>query len=172
MTTETPHEQAAEAAASVETPEQTAEAAERACVMAALANTDPDAEPVKIKSAYRDLCAKMSGPECYRRVRYPHQTSGTEWPDSERLPRRGSLAGDRRCSVYCEVPPGTIVVDFERQIYKGQGGKCKVTIGVAYRDPSGKGKIEWCEHRTLRSRPVYEVTLPDGRKIEVERRED
>jgi hypothetical protein len=129
-----------------------------------------DGHQVSIRAAYRDLGCSGSGPECYRRVRYPGKTS-EEWPDCDRLPARGISAAERRCTVYCDVPVGTIVVDFERQVYKGSRGKCKVSIGVAIAHPdTGKGHIEWYEHRTLRSRPVYEVKLP-GRTIEIERRE-
>jgi hypothetical protein len=135
-----------------------------------LDNPDPDGPNVRIRAAYRDLSCKGSGPECYRRVRYPGKTS-EEWPDCDRLPAAGIRASERRSSVSCDVPVGTIVVNFERQVYKNQRGKCKVTVGIVIAHPdTGKGHIVWCEHRTLRSRPVYEVTLPNGFKIDVERR--
>jgi hypothetical protein len=140
--------------------------------LAAIGTTDVDSLPtVRIRAAYRDLSCSGSGPECYRRVRYPHAASGTEWPDSERLPACDGRAGTRRASVRCEVPIGTIVVDFERQVYKGKRGRCSVTIGIAYADADGDGKVHWIQHRTLRSKPVYEVTLPYGLKIEIERRD-
>jgi hypothetical protein len=69
-----------------------------------------------------------------------------------------------------EIPIGTIIIDFERQVYRYNRGKCKVVIGIAYLDPeTGKGDIAWCNHRTLRLKPVYEVELPDGSKVEVAR---
>lgn len=85
-----------------------------ACITAA--REDVDAVPtVTIRSAYRDLSCKMSGTECFRRVAYA-PTAGdveTEWPDVERLPGRGIRASERRCTVSCEVPVGTLVQDFE-----------------------------------------------------------
>lgn len=132
---------------------------------------NPDAvAQVRIPAAYRNLSCKQSGPECYRRVRYPGAESEV-WPDAERLPARGIRASDRRAMVYCDVPIGTIVVDYERQVYRGSRGKCSVTIGIVCRESDGHGKIEWCEHRTLRRRPVYEVRLPDGTMLDVARRE-
>jgi hypothetical protein len=140
--------------------------------LAAIGTADVDSLPtVRIQAAYRDISCSGSGPECYRRVRYPHQESGTEWPDSDRLPACDGLAGTRRASVSCEVPIGTVVVDYERQVYKGKRGRCSVTIGIAYADADGDGKVHWIQHRTLRSKPVYEVTLPYGLKIEIERRD-
>jgi hypothetical protein len=144
-----------------------------AAAIAACEQTDPDAPTVKLRAAYRDLNCKGNGDETYRRLRYPGASTEV-WPDAERLPRRGMLAGDRRCCVYCDVPVGTIVVDFERYVSRFQGGKCKVTIGIviANIDNPSKADIVWCEHRTLRSRPVYQVTLPNGSKIEIARRDD
>jgi hypothetical protein len=170
-TNDTTQETTTEAAeAATPTTEVTLDDRIQAEVLRVLDNPDPDGTTVSIRAAYRNLGCSGSGPECYRRVRYPGKTS-EDWPDSDRLPARGIRAAERRCSVYCDVPVGTIVVDFERQVYKGSRGKCKVSIGVAIAHPdTGKGHIVWYDHRTLRSRPVYECKLP-GRTIEVERRE-
>jgi hypothetical protein len=131
---------------------------------------DPDGVPiVRIRAAYRNLSASQSGPECYRRVRYPGAETD-EWPDAERLPPAGFRAAERRAKAWCDVPIGTIVVDFERAVYKGRRGKCKVTIGLVCKGEDA-GVIEWLDHRTLRARPVYEVTLPDGAKLDIQRRE-
>jgi hypothetical protein len=143
---------------------------ELAAAIAAWHAGDPDSVPVTtIRAAYRDLNCRESGPECYRRVIYPGRTE-PEWPDSDRLTAPGHLAADRRCTVHCEVPVGTLVLDYERQVFRGRRGRCSVTIGlVAARD--GKGVIHWLKHRTLRKRPVYEVTMPDGSTVDVPRRE-
>lgn len=57
----------------------------------------------------------------------------------------------------------------EREVYKGKRGKCSVSYGVLTADEAGKARVVPCEHRTLRTRPVHEVTLPNGIKIEVPR---
>lgn len=141
-----------------------------AAILAALNNTDPDAPPVTIRAAWRDLKCNGSGPEVYRRVRYPG-SDHEEWPDAPRLPARGVRSDARHAATYCEVPPGTIVVEYARERYHGTGGRCSVSIGVVYVDNVGKGRIEYFPHRTLRSRPAYQCALPNGRVIEVERRE-
>jgi hypothetical protein len=139
--------------------------------LAAYHGGNPDTPPsVRIRSAYRNIGCNGSGPEVYRRVRYPGSTEEV-WPDGDRLPRLDGRAGTRRATVYTEVPLGTLVVDYERERYRGAGGKCKVTIGLVYRGENGKGEIEWLKHRVLRSHPLYEVTLPDGALAQVARRE-
>jgi hypothetical protein len=131
---------------------------------------DPDAVPtVRIRAAYRNLSCSGSGPECYRRIRYPGQTA-EQWPDSDRLPPAGFRAADRRCTVYAEVPIGTLIADYEREVYRGRRGRCTYTPGLVCRTPDGSAHIEWLEHRTLRARPVYEVALPDGSTVDVGRR--
>lgn len=130
---------------------------------------DPDEVPqVRVRSAYRDLSCKGSGPECYRKFIYPGSTE-PQWGD-ERLCAAGIRAAERRASVGQEVPVGTLVLDYERQRYKFQKGKCAFVCGIVGRNAEGKAKIYWLEHRTLRKRPVYEVTLPDGNTIDIERR--
>jgi hypothetical protein len=89
-----------------------------------------------------------------------------EWPDSDRLPGLGYNAASRHCAVYADMPVGTIVVDYESTLYKGAKSRAKVTIGLV----THAGKISWLEHRTLRKRPVYEVVMPNGSKLEIERR--
>lgn len=137
----------------------------------ALAHPDPDGPTVRIRAAFRDLTCKESGPETYRRVRYPGQAS-EEWPDSGRLPRCDGRAATRRAVEYAEVPIGTLIVDYSREVYRGRRGRCSVRFGVAVRrsPDSNVGAIVWCEHRTLRSRPVWEVSLPGGSKTDVDRR--
>lgn len=140
--------------------------------------SDPDGPALRFRSAYRDLSCKMSGPECYRQVVYPTPggwadgaTLTPEWPDGERLCARGIRAHERRATVYAEAPAGTLVVDFERSVYKGSKGKCQVRFAILTANPeTGKAELVWLDHRTLRSRPVYEITLPDGRKVFVPRR--
>lgn len=138
-------------------------------VEAALA-TDPDGRTLRIRSAYRDLSCKGSGPECFRRVRYPGASSD-EWPDAARLPAPGFRAADRRCSESCDVPIGTLVIEFSRDVYHGKRGRCSVGFFVVA--DRGDGKPILCEvpHRTLRSRPVYEVTIPGRGVAEIPRRE-
>jgi hypothetical protein len=143
---------------------------EAAC--AALTNPDPDGPQVRIRAAYRDLSCSGSGPECYRRVRYPGR-SEDEWPDCDRLPASGFRASERRASTECLVPVGTLVISFERSVYRGQRGRCSVSFSVVVPKAPGSslGTLVECEHRTLRSRPVYEITLPNGQKTEVSRRQ-
>lgn len=136
---------------------------------------DPDALPtVTIRSAYRNVGCNGSGPECFRRVRYPGvgvDGDEGEWPDAERLPPLGVRAAERRATAYCDVPVGTLVADFERQRFRGRGGRCTVTFALVGRNPeTGKAVMHWLDHRTLRKRPVYEVALPDGGKTTWARR--
>jgi hypothetical protein len=141
--------------------------------LAAYHQGDPDSVPsVKIRSAWRDLSCSGSGPEAYRRVRYPG-FSDEVWPDADRLPATGIRAAERRASVHCEVPIGTLVVEFSRDVRRNRRGRCSVNIGLVHanQDSPGAGKIAWCAHRTLRARPVYSVTLPDGTVVEIARRE-
>jgi hypothetical protein len=155
---------------SVPPPEPTPYSAEEAA-RAALAHPDPDGPTVQIRSAWRDLSCSGSGPEAYRRVRYPGSTSW-EWPDADRLPAKGGCrASERRATAHCDVPVGTIVVTYDRAVYRGQRGRCSMSFGVAVpREPgAATGTLVDCPHRTLRSRPVYEVTLPDGSKIDCPR---
>jgi hypothetical protein len=142
-----------------------------AAAIAALANPDPDGPTVRIRAAWRDLSCAGSGPEAYRRVRYPGATTD-EWPDCDRLPAPGIRASERRCTEYCEVPIGTLVTTYERSVYRGRRGRCSISFGVAVPGApgAGAGALVDCSHRTLRSRPVYEVTLPDGSKVEIARR--
>jgi hypothetical protein len=130
--------------------------------------TPDDEKNVHLRSAYRDLSCSMSGTECYRRVQYAGK-SCSEWPDGDRLPARGCSAHDRRATCYTDIPEGTLVIDFDRSVYKGSKGKCSVKYGLAGFDCNGKPSIHWLDHRTLRVRPVHEVTLPDGQKIEIPR---
>lgn len=133
---------------------------------------DPDAEAITIRAAYRDLSCKQSGPECYRRVMYPGSLE-TVWPDSERLPPIGIRAAERRCSENCEVPLGTIVQDFERDVYRGRRGKCKRTYGIVCRSSRrpDRAMIAWVSHRVLRSRPADEADFGPLGKIGVARRD-
>ena len=133
---------------------------------------DPDADPVTIRSAWRDLSCSGSGPEAYRKVRYPGRTTD-EWPDAERLPAKGGYrASERRATVHCEVPPGTLVTTYERSVYRGARGRCSISFAIAYRNEAGEGKVFQLTHKTLRSRPVYQVQLPgDLGTVEVPRRD-
>lgn len=133
---------------------------------------DPDGQTVRIRSAWRDLGCSGSGPEAYRRVRYPG-AADAEWPDAPRLPRCDGRAGTRRAAVHCDVPVGSIVVTYSRDVYKGRRGRCSVEVAlVTPPDPEAPGTaLLTLPHRTLRSRPVYEATLPDGSVVEIARRE-
>lgn len=127
----------------------------------------PDAEPeVLVHTAYRDVDDSGSGPECYRQLWYAGATKWV-WPD-DWLPALESSTYQE--VVYQEVPVGTLVIQYERDRYRGRGGKCKMTAGLVGRTAEGKGKIHWLERKILRSRPVYEVQLPDGSTVDVHRR--
>ena len=135
----------------------------------ALAHTDPDGPTVAVRTSYRDLSCSMSGPQVYRQFIWPG-ASEPVWPD-QRLPAFGGTnASSRRATCTEQIPIGSVVIDYEQQVYKGKKGRAKVTIGVLC-EHAGKGKIVWVDHKTLRSRPVYEVDLL-GRKIEIPRRAD
>lgn len=137
---------------------------------------DPDGPTVRVLAARRDLGCSGSGPEEYRRVRYPGATSEV-WPDGDRLPACNGRAGTRRCSVDAEVPIGSLIVCYTRDVYKGRRGRCSVEIKLVCPPSETEASQRRgytaivCPHRTLRSRPVYEVTLPDGSLVEVARRE-
>jgi hypothetical protein len=124
-----------------------------------------------LSCSWRDLSCSGSGPEAYRRVVYPGRApSESEWPDGDRLPAQGGTrAAERRATAYAEAPIGTIVITFEREVYQGKRGKCSVSYGVLSADETGEAVVVPCDHRTLRTRPVHEVTLPNGLKIEVPR---
>jgi len=143
--------------------------------MAAYVAGDPDAPAeMRIRSAWRDIGCRGSGPEAFRRVRYPSGVDGDEgvWPDGDRLPALGVRASERHASVSTSVPVGTIVAQFDRTRFQGRGGKCRVTFAlVGPADEAGRTRLFWLEHRTLRSRPVYEIALPDGTTTTWKRRE-
>ncbi len=145
-----------------------------ACLTAARENVDA-VPTVRIRSAFRDLGCKGSGPEEFRRVAYAPCAGDitTEWPDSDRLPAPSPRGCDRHASVSCSVPVGTLVQRFERDVYHGQRGRCSVSFSLVVQssgDPA-KGKLVELKHRTLRSRPVYEVALPTGELCFIARRD-
>lgn len=127
---------------------------------------NPDGESKELEVASRDLNCKLNGNEQFRRVIYPGK-SDSEWPESERLPAFGIRASERHCAVTADVPIGTIVVDYDRSVYRGKRGQCKVSFGLFTR----QGLVE-LKHKTLRSRPAYLVEIDIGLTIEVARRED
>jgi len=146
-----------------------------ACITAARA--DVDAVPrVEIRSAWRDLSCRGSGPEEFRRVAYaPAGVAATVWPDADRLPAVGIRASERRVCVSCEVPVGTLVQRFERDVFRGARGKCRVRFAIVVAAEAGvaddgPGRLAPVPHRTLRARPVYEITLPTGELCYVARR--
>lgn len=135
---------------------------------------DPDSPPtVQLRSAFRDIGCSGSGPEFFRRVRYPGSDAPEgEWPDGDRLPRLGMRAAERRATAYCEVPVGTIVCEYSRNRFKGRGGRCSVAFFlVRPTDDEGKRSLLSLQHRTLRSRPMYLIALPDGTEIDWARRD-
>jgi hypothetical protein len=144
------------------------------CINAA--REDVDSVPtVRIRAAYRDLNSKLTGPEEFRRVAYTPRAGDieTEWPDSDRLPAASTRASDRCALVRCEVPVGTLVQRFHRDVFRGQRGRCSVSFAIVVQAPeaSTKGKLIDLAHRTLRSRPVYEITLPTGELCFVRRKD-
>jgi hypothetical protein len=146
--------------------------ADLACAIEADLATDPDGETVSIRAAYRDLNGKGNGSQTYRRFRYPGMTTEV-WPDCERLPRLGgNRASDRRCSKRADVPVGTLVVDFESSVNRYHSSRATVHIGIVCRLPDGKSEIVWLEHRSLKSRPVYEVRTPARGAFNIARRDD
>jgi len=140
------------------------------------AREDIDGVPtVRIRAAYRDLNGKGSGPEEFRRVAYAPRAGDieTEWPDSDRLPAASTRAGDRCALVRCEVPVGTLVQRFSRDVYHGQRGRCSVSFALVVQsaEDSQKGVLVDLTHRTLRGRPVYEIKLPTGELCFVRRKD-
>jgi hypothetical protein len=125
---------------------------------------DPDGQSIRIRAAWRDLSCKQSGTEVFRRVMYPGQSTD-QWPDSARLPALGASASARRCTEFAQVPVGSLVTEFERRI-------CTASFALVGLNADGKGYMVECEHKVLRSRPVYVVTLPDGTMVEVPRRDE
>jgi hypothetical protein len=145
-----------------------------ACLEAARENVD-GVPTVRIRAAYRDIGCKGSGPEEFRRVAYAPRAGdvATEWPDAERLPAPGDRAGARRASTSCEVPVGTLVQRFCREVFRGQRGRCSVSFAIVVSAPEDthKGVLVELKHRVLRARPVYEITLPTGELCFVPRRD-
>lgn len=144
------------------------------CLNAARANVDA-VPTVRIRAAFRDLSCKGSGPEEFRRMAYAPCAGDvtTEWPDAERLPPPSPRGSDRHASTSCKVPVGTLVQRFSRDVYHGQRGRCSVSFSLVVQssgDPA-KGKLVELKHRTLRSRPVYEVALPTGELCFIARRD-
>jgi hypothetical protein len=144
-------------------------AAERAAY--ALDNPDPDGPGMEVRAAHRDLSCAMSGDEFYRKVIYPGFNTAV-WPDTdERMPPVGPSAHNRRATTYCRIPSGTIVLEWSRTYYKGKRGKSSFRAGVIIPKTadSKEASVLWLEHRTLRSRPVWEVSLPNGKTFDVSR---
>jgi hypothetical protein len=142
-----------------------------AAALHAVQHPEPDGPTLRIRAAWRDLSCAQSGPEVYRQVRYPGQTSW-ERPDADRLSRQGGVrASERRETKHCEVPVGTLVATYERSVYRGKRGRCSVSFGIVVPAEEGSADAAMVDlsHRTLRSRPVYEVTLPDGSTVDCPR---
>lgn len=135
------------------------------CLSAARANIGA-VPTVRIDCAWRNIGASGSGYEEFRRVAYAPRGGDVEMArhDAERLLAPGSGARERRARVTCEVPVGTLVQRFVRRVYRGMRGRYSVSFGVVVQLPEApaKGAMIELKHRTLRSRPVYEVTLPTG----------
>lgn len=158
-------EAAAEAAPNVCTPQLSTSVRE---ALAAWRAGDPDGATVRGRASYRDLNSRGNGEQTHRRIVTPGRVS-SEWASDERLPRLGgALASERRATVYGDFPVGALVLDYESSVSHYRAGRAKLRIGLATKRPSdGKLGIEWLEYRTLRSRPVFEVALPDGEKVEI-----
>ena len=124
---------------------------------------DADAEPGSIRSAWRDLSARGSGPEAYRRV----LRGGAEswgWLGAERLPRTASSARDRRASVYGDVYLGDVVATFSRRIEHGRSaGKATLDDFRIYcgHDEAGKPILVECAAKKRRD-GRFALVLPNG----------
>lgn len=132
---------------------------------------DPDCEQVECRTAVRDLSCKGSGQQAYRRFVYPgvgRNDAGdalSEWPDGPRLPRLGGgRAAERRASVSAGVPIGSLVVEYTSDVNHYQARRASVRVGLVLRATNNPelAQVRWLNHRTLKSRPALEVTLPDG----------
>jgi len=126
---------------------------------------DDVASAIRTKAAWRDLSARGSGTESYRR-RLPAGTSVWTWVSSDRLPRGTYVASDRRSSVFGESYPGDLLAEFER----GQSrGEAKITRFLLVHETGACDDrpthiVTPCDH-ARRSDGVYCVTLPDGSEL-------
>lgn len=132
--------------------------------IAALRSGNVDGDEIRFKAAYRDLNAKGSGSQTYRKIVLPGRTSA-EWPDAERMPALGGFrAGDRRCSVMTSAPVGTLIVDFESPVRAYRASKATLAIGIL---TSAEKPIVWCDYKAKRSTGGIVVELPDGSTVEI-----
>jgi hypothetical protein len=133
-----------------------------ACDVATGAAVDPSASAICAKGAWRDLNARGSGSETYRRALSP----GGAWRfvSTERLPRGAFLAADRKARVRGDVYVGDLIADYERSLRGGasQGearhdGKIGIVVG-----PADVGaKIEWMDVVHQKD-GTWRVILPTG----------
>lgn len=142
-------------------------------IASAMSQTDPDGPVTNVRISYRDVSCSMSGEETHRKFVWPgwqvkplDELLRPQWAEGGRLPALGIRAAERRASVREDVPIGSLLVDYESTIYKGNKSKAKVRIALVV---GGDEPCEWLDHRTLRSVEAWEVTVPDGTKRKVYR---
>jgi hypothetical protein len=136
-----------------------------ACALAS-GGVSPDeaAAAIRVIAAKKDLSAKGSGEESYRR-RLPAGETAWEWISDERLPRGHFRASERRAEVRGDVFPGDLLAWFSRQIKGGasQGeatiDSFQLVIGVL---SDGRARVSKALEYTKRRDGKFAVTLPDG----------
>ena len=122
---------------------------------------------VHLRSAHRRVNRTGFGLQIYRKVSYPGDKK-TSWPDGPKLPKYMADHPPHNKTCYMIVPVGTIVIEQESRIYKRQRKDSIIRVGIAYHKDGG-GHIEWLDHRFIKSRKVYRVTLPNNQVIDIER---
>lgn len=141
----------------------------RACALARGEISDPDGEGVSVLAAKKDLSAKGSGEESYRR-RLPAGYGAWTWVSEERLPRGHFRASERRAEVKGDAFAGDLLAWFSRQIKNGASAG-EATLDsfqlVAGRLSDGRTRVSNALTHTKRRDGQYAVTLPDGSVIVV-----
>ncbi len=136
-----------------------------ACALAS-GGVSPDeaATAIRVIAAKKNLTAKGSGEESYRR-RLPAGETAWEWISDERLPRGHFLASERRAEVRGDVFAGDLLAWFSRQI-KGGASQGEATIDsfqlVIGKLGDCRARVSKALDHTRRRDGRFAVTLPDG----------
>lgn len=141
------------------------EAVRLACDLATGAVSDPAAVAIDARGSWRDLNAKGTGDETYRRALSP----GGSWRfvSADRLPRGTFLACDRKAVVRGDVYVGDLLADYDRSLSRGKStgeakhdGKIGLVVG-ATEGHLAKDDIEWMDV-TRQKDGTWRVILPTG----------
>lgn len=164
MTTPTPAEPAAEESAGP------SEAVRIACDIATGAATDPAANAISARGAWRCLNAKGNGSETYRRALSP----GGAWRfvSRARLPHGTFLASDRKAEVRGDIYVGDLLADYDRSLRGGRSqgeashdGRVGLVIGSTDGRLMRDG-VMWMD-ATRQKNGTWRVVLPTGAHLTI-----